>query len=363
MAFRTLISTDALAAPPGRSRHSAIVDCRFKLDDVGWGEREWKAGHIPGAVYAHLDRDLSGPKTGHERTASASGVAALAPDPRASGHHERNAGRRLRSGQRHVREPSVVVAALAWPRRRRRPRRRSRQMDGGGASALRPTTERRTNRSNFSRRRAAGMTVDADEVAALRLDPDWRLVDSRAPERYRGEVEPMDPVAGHIPGAANHFFQQNLGERGTFRTPEDLRARFAPVIGGVAPEHVVLLLRVGRAGVPEPAGARARGRVGREAVSGVVERVVQRSVEASSSPSDKTRFLCLAFPGGLAITVRMLSPVRSSVFCYLLAALSDAGTASACFAGDVRRHMGGSSNGCEQRVARRAGRPDGHDDD
>jgi thiosulfate/3-mercaptopyruvate sulfurtransferase len=83
------------------------------------------------------------------------------------------------------------------------------------------------------------MTVAAEDVAALRLDPNWRLVDSRAPERYRGEIEPMDPVAGHIPGATNYFFQQNLSERGTFRTPEDLRARFAPVIGAVAPERVV----------------------------------------------------------------------------------------------------------------------------
>src|SRR5438128_7055348 len=63
MAFRTLISTDALAARLV-DPNVVIVDCRFKLDDVAWGEREWKAGHIPGAAYARLDRDLSGPKTG-----------------------------------------------------------------------------------------------------------------------------------------------------------------------------------------------------------------------------------------------------------------------------------------------------------
>src|SRR5205823_3742477 len=60
-----------------------------------------------------------------------------------------------------------------------------------------------------------------------------------APERYRGEIEPMDPVAGHIPGAANYFFRRNIDERGTFRTPEDLRTRFAPYVNGVAPDHIV----------------------------------------------------------------------------------------------------------------------------
>jgi thiosulfate/3-mercaptopyruvate sulfurtransferase len=65
------------------------------------------------------------------------------------------------------------------------------------------------------------------------------VIDARAPERYRGEVEPMDPVAGHIPGAANHFFQQNLDQGGTFRTPEDLRAEFLRLLAGVPPEQVI----------------------------------------------------------------------------------------------------------------------------
>ena len=68
------------------------------------------------------------------------------------------------------------------------------------------------------------MTIGIDDVSAHARDADWRLLDARAPERYRGEVEPMDPVAGHIPGATSYFFQRNIDERGTFRTPEDLRA-------------------------------------------------------------------------------------------------------------------------------------------
>ena len=83
------------------------------------------------------------------------------------------------------------------------------------------------------------MTIEIDEVSAHSRDGDWRLLDARAPERYRGEVEPMDPVAGHIPGAASYFFQRNIDERGTLRTPEDLRARFAPYVNGIPPEHIV----------------------------------------------------------------------------------------------------------------------------
>jgi len=67
----------------------------------------------------------------------------------------------------------------------------------------------------------------------------WRLVDARSPERFRGETETIDRVAGHIPGAANHFFRTNLNEQGTFRSPEELRARFNETLGNTAPDRVV----------------------------------------------------------------------------------------------------------------------------
>jgi thiosulfate/3-mercaptopyruvate sulfurtransferase len=83
------------------------------------------------------------------------------------------------------------------------------------------------------------MALSADEVAAVLHAPEWRIVDARAPERYRGETEPIDKVAGHIPGAANHFFKWNLDARGTFRTPDEIRARLRDEIGAVAPERIV----------------------------------------------------------------------------------------------------------------------------
>jgi thiosulfate/3-mercaptopyruvate sulfurtransferase len=83
------------------------------------------------------------------------------------------------------------------------------------------------------------MMVDANRVAALMTQGGWRLVDARAPERYRGEVEPIDKLPGHIPGAANHFFQTNVDASGVFLTPEALRAGHAAALAGVSPDHVV----------------------------------------------------------------------------------------------------------------------------
>jgi thiosulfate/3-mercaptopyruvate sulfurtransferase len=95
------------------------------------------------------------------------------------------------------------------------------------------------SRAEFHAAPRRNMTIGIEEVSAHARDADWRLLDARAPERYRGEVEPMDPVAGHIPGAKSYFFERNIDERGTLRTPEDLRARFAPFVNGIAPEHIV----------------------------------------------------------------------------------------------------------------------------
>jgi thiosulfate/3-mercaptopyruvate sulfurtransferase len=83
------------------------------------------------------------------------------------------------------------------------------------------------------------MLVDVAGVQAHLGDPTWRLVDARAPERYRGDVEPIDRVPGHIPTAINHFFQTNLTPAGIFLAPRDLRQAFEQVVGGVAADQVV----------------------------------------------------------------------------------------------------------------------------
>ena len=83
------------------------------------------------------------------------------------------------------------------------------------------------------------MTVEATTSRRSLTQSDWRLLDARAPERFRGDVEPIDKVPGHIPGAANHFFRSNVAEDGTFKSPDDLRAAFGASVGGVPVDHLV----------------------------------------------------------------------------------------------------------------------------
>ena len=236
MTFRTLVSTDALATQLD-DRSLAIVDCRFKLDDVSWGEREWGAGHIPHAVYAHLDRDLSGQKTGKNGRHPLPDVSALA-----------GTLGRLGIGN----DTQVVVydqdygmfASRLWWLLRWVGHGAVAVLDGGFAKWVaegRPLSQERevASRRTFEAHPRSGMTVDADEVARHIGDTAWRLVDSRAPERYRGEVEPIDPVAGHIPSARSHFFQRNIDQRGIFRTPEELRQGFREELGDTPSDRVV----------------------------------------------------------------------------------------------------------------------------
>ena len=235
-AFTTLISTDALAARLADANF-VVVDCRFKLADVTWGEEAWKAGHIPGAAYAHLDRDLSGPKTGTNGRHPLPAVAALA---QTFGRLSITSGRQVVAYD----QDSGMFASRLWWLLRWLGHDAVAVLDGGFAKWIaegRPTSIADEPREavDFHAAPRANMAVGVDEVAAHMRDAGWRLVDARAPERYRGEIEPMDPVAGHISGATNYFFQWNIDERGTFRTPEDLRARFAPYINAVAPDHIV----------------------------------------------------------------------------------------------------------------------------
>jgi len=236
MLFTTLISTADLAAHIGNAEW-AIVDCRFKLDDAAWGRRDYEAEHIPGAVYAHLDADLSSVKTG------TNGRHPL-PDPDT---FARTLGRLgIADGVQVVAydQDTGMFASRLWWMLRWLGHDAAAVLNGGFArwrAEGRPTVggaETRTPRA-FRAAIRHDMAVDADAVHGFLGEGSTRLVDARAPERFRGDIEPLDPVAGHIPGAANHFFQTNLDASGLFRSPEELRASWEASLAGTPPDHVV----------------------------------------------------------------------------------------------------------------------------
>src|SRR3954470_22976110 len=235
MAFRTLISTAALALHLDDPAY-AIVDCRAKLDDVAWGAHEHAASHIPGAVFADLMHDLSGPKSGSN---------GRHPLPAADALVQTFSRLGIASGVQVVAydQENGMFASRLWWLLRWLGHDAVAVLDGGLArwrADGRPVVGGETHRDArmFTAAPRKEMSVDAEAVAQRAGSREWRLVDARAPERFRGEVEPLDRIAGHIPGAVNHFFQTNV-ENGVFKTPEQLRESFAKTLAGTPPNRVV----------------------------------------------------------------------------------------------------------------------------
>jgi thiosulfate/3-mercaptopyruvate sulfurtransferase len=236
MAFRTLISTAALAARIDDPAF-AIVDCRSKLDDLTWGVREHAAAHVQGAVYADLTHDLSGPKSGTNGRHPLPGPHTLAQTFSRLG---------ITSGVQVVAydQENGMFASRLWWLLRWLGHDAVAVLDGGfgkWTDESRPTESGEMHRAprEFTGSPRADMAVDVQAVTSLVGAAESLLVDARAPERYRGEIEPLDKTPGHIPGAKNHFFQWNLDEHGLFRTPEQLRAKIHESVGDVPADQIV----------------------------------------------------------------------------------------------------------------------------
>jgi len=215
-----------------------IVDCRHSLQDTEAGRRAYLAGHIPGAHFLHADQDLSGPMTGHN------GRHPL-PTPEAF----RATLEKIGAGA----APRVVAyddmggafAARLWWMMRWLGQDRAAVLDGGWqrwTAEGRPVSAAvppRPQAVPLQARVDAGGTVDTAFVLAHLQDPALCLIDARAPDRFRGENETLDPVGGHIPGARNRCFRDNLDAEGKFKPPAALKAEFETLLAGVAPEGVV----------------------------------------------------------------------------------------------------------------------------
>ena len=231
MALTTLVSTNDLAARLGNDR-LVIVDCRFDLADVGAGRRSYESAHVPGAVFADINDDLAGTPTG------TNGRHPL-PDPAA---FIATLGRLGIDDDAQViayDQDTGMYASRLWWMLRWMGHDAVAVLDGGFA---RWCAEGRPTKAGIERNAARGFHgVPNDAMVASIADVSAAppLLDARAPERYRGDVEPLDRVAGHIPGARNHFYKDNLAADGSFKTPAELRARFTESLGGTLPADLV----------------------------------------------------------------------------------------------------------------------------
>jgi thiosulfate/3-mercaptopyruvate sulfurtransferase len=236
MPLTTLVETSTLARQLSDQR-LAIIDCRYDLRDEAWGRQQYAASHIPGAVYASLDADLSGEKTGKNGRHPQPDPATLA---RTFGQLGLDASVQVVAYD----QDNGIYASRLWWLLRWLGHDAVAVLDGGFAKWQ---AEHRPVRSGVETRAAlefvgsprADWMVGADDVARTIASGDNLLVDARAPERYRGESETLDKVAGHIPGAVNHFFKWNLTDEGTFRSPEEIRDRVRASIGEVSPDRVI----------------------------------------------------------------------------------------------------------------------------
>jgi thiosulfate/3-mercaptopyruvate sulfurtransferase len=231
-----LISTADLAARLD-DPNLVVVDVRHDLGQPdAWGEAQYRAGHIPGARFAHLDRDLSGAKTG------ANGRHPL-PSPRAAAVFFGRLGIGADKQVVAYDQGGGMFASRLWWMLRWLGHDAVALLDGGFAKWEREgrpvTADAPTPQMAEFRIRRIDPTASTDDVLANLETHTLTVLDARAPERFRGDTEPMDPVAGHIPGAINRPYAQNLEADLTWKPPERLRAEFHALLGGKAPEHIV----------------------------------------------------------------------------------------------------------------------------
>jgi thiosulfate/3-mercaptopyruvate sulfurtransferase len=238
MPYTTLI-TPADLQPHLAQPDWVVVDCRFSLTDEAGGHNAYLQAHIPQAVYAQLKRDLAGPPVaGHTsrhplpspkafaQTLSRWGIDAQTQVVAYDDNGGALAAARLWWMLRWVGHTAVAVLDGGWQ-----------AWMAAGYPVARGEETRPPRR--FTPHLHPELLVDTAAVEVLRTDPRFRVVDSRGADRYRGENETLDPIAGHIPGAISGPYAANLDATGHFLSPEALRARFQALLGAVPSDHSV----------------------------------------------------------------------------------------------------------------------------
>lgn len=233
MAFETLIGVGDLQSLLASGGDVLLLDCEFELGAPDKGAAIYAAGHLPGARYAHLDNDLAAPPDGSNGRHPLPARVALAAWLRAQG---------LRKGQQVVAYDSNggAWAARAWWLLRWLGHAQVAVLDGGKPAwissglPLETATPSPGATGDFEAGQPlVGAPVNAAEVLANIERGEAQVLDARDPSRFRGDPNPIDPVAGHIPGARNRFFRDNLGPDGRFRPAHELALDFAGLLGGM----------------------------------------------------------------------------------------------------------------------------------
>ncbi len=236
MSHSTLVSSAELALHLD-DPHWIVVDCRHDLTSPDAGEKAYATGHIPGARFMHGDRDLAAPLNGHNGRhplplpgvfAQALGRAGISPASQVVAYDAQG---------------GIFASRLWWMLRHWLGHERAAVLDGGWNKW---SAENRPQNADAPRTAPCtynavphNTVVDAAYVLAQLGLPGMLLVDARAADRYRGENETLDPVGGHIPGARNRFFRDNLDAAGQFKGAATLRGEFDQLLAGAPASQVV----------------------------------------------------------------------------------------------------------------------------
>ena len=215
-----------------------IVDCRYSIAEPELGHQEYSEGHIPGALYVSLETELTGEII--------PGETGRHPLPKVNDIVERL------SSWGVSRDTQVVIydhnsgayAARLWWMLNWLGHDKAAVVNGGWEAWVKDigmieTKENNGKPSKFIPSLRVDLAVDAQFVDSIRLDPGYLLLDSRSPERYHGEEETIDPVAGHIPGAVLAPYHENLTKEGLFKSKEEIAERFSNILGEISPVNTV----------------------------------------------------------------------------------------------------------------------------
>lgn len=242
--YTTLISPEQLMALKASGRPLMVFDCSFDLSNPAAGEEQYRAAHIPGAVYAHLDNALS-----DKGTPGASGKPQPHSDAASGGRHPLPSREKFAvwlSSVGFANDMQAVVydrnganyCGRLWWMLKWAGHAAVAVLDGGlqawqaAGGEVTDQAEPSHFQSNFELGTPLVELVTTQQVLQRLGASRQTIVDARATPRYKGEVEPLDPVAGHIPGALNRPFSQNLGTDGRFKPPAQLRAEFEQLLAG-----------------------------------------------------------------------------------------------------------------------------------